>query len=277
MARLCINPATTMPTDFVTDVRAYSAAGFEAMELWLDKVERYLEQGHDLRETATLLRDQGLATPAACAQGNLLLPQGAERAAALDQLRRRLEILQALGCPVLIVPAEALPQPVPRPVASLYEMAAAHLAGACELARPFGVSLALEFIKGARLAGTPLTAQEIVARSGQGNAGVLFDTFHFYAGYGKMEDLEKLDGRRLLFVHVNDAPGSIPREALTDRDRVLPGEGVFPLAAIVERLRRVGYAGHYSLELFNEQIWAEDPFTAAARAHRAMLAQIGEG
>lgn len=275
MPRLCINPATTMTTDFPTDVHAYSAAGFRAMELWLSKVERYLEVGHSPAQVAVLLRDHGLRAPAACAQGNLLLSQGEERRKVLDELRRRLEVLEATGCPLLVVPAEALPQPVPRPAAPLYERVVDAFAEACDVAGPYGVSLALEFIKGPRLAGTPLTAQEIVRRSGRPNAGVLFDTFHFYAGYGKLEDVERLEVARLLFVHVNDVPGSVPREALTDKDRVFPGEGVFPLAAIFERLRRVGYAGYYSLELFNDDVWAEDPFVAARRAYENLVEHLG--
>ena len=275
MAHLCVNPATTMPTDFPTDVRAYSAAGFRAMELWLPKVERYLEAGHGVAEAADLLRDHGLRAPAACAQGNLLLSTGAARQEALDELRRRLEIMQATGCPILVVPAEALPQPLPRPVAPLYERAVAGFAEACDVARPYGVSLALEFIKGPRLAGTPLTAQEIVVRSERENAGVLFDTFHFYAGYGKLEDVERLDGRRLLFVNVNDALGSVPREALTDKDRVLLGAGVFPLAAIFGRLRALGYAGCYSLELFNDDVWEQDPFAVARQAYQLMVDYFG--
>ena len=275
MARLCVNPATTMPSDFATDVRAYSAAGFRAMELWLAKVERYLAEGGSLAAAASLLREHGLRAPAACSQGDLMLSEGEERRRSLDELRRRLEILAAIGCPTLIVVAEALPQPLPRPLDSLYARAAAGLAEACDLARPYGVSLALEFIKGPRLAGTPLTAQEIARRAERENAGVLFDTFHFYAGYGKLEDLERLDGRRVLFVHVNDAPGSFPREALSDKERVFLGEGGFPLAAIFQGLRRAGYAGYYSLELFNDEVWALDPFAAARRAYANMVERLG--
>ena len=271
MTRFCINPATTMTTDFVTDLRAYALAGFKATELWLAKVDRYVESGHSWAEVGTLLRDHGLAAPAACAQGNLLIPAADDRQTFLDALARRLEALAIVGCPILIVPSEPLPQPLPRPVASLYEQAVANFAEACDLARPYGVSLALEFIKGPRLVGTPLTAQDIVIRSGRDNAGVLFDTFHFYAGYGKQEDLLHLDRRHLLFVHVNDAPGDVPREALTDKDRVLPGVGSFPLTAVLRRLQDLSYDGYYSLELFNDDLWAADPIRVAQQAYQSLV------
>lgn len=275
MAKFCVNPATTMPTDFATDVRAYSAAGFRAMEIWLAKVEKFLESGQPLSAVAALLKDHGLTAPSACAQGDLLIAADEARAKALESLRRRLDICQSLGCPTLIVPSEPLPQPAPRPVAPLYDLAVENLAAACDIARPYGVRLALEFIKGPRLLGTPLTAQAIARRTGRANAGVLFDTFHFYAGYGKLEDLDALDGSRVFFVHVNDATGDVPREALTDKERVFIGEGVFPLPAILAKLRWIGYAGHYSLELFNEAAWADDPFAVARRAYANLTEFLG--
>jgi 2-keto-myo-inositol isomerase len=276
--RLCINPATTMTSDLTTDVRAYATAGFRAMELWLPKVERYLQDGGSLTGVATLLADHGLQAAAADAgQENLLLSQGTERRKALDVVRRQLEILQATGCPVFVVPSEEVPQPLPCPVGSLYELAAANFAEACDVARPYGVSLALEFVggHGTRLVATPLTAQELVLRCGRENAGVVFDTFLFYTGCGKMEDIQQLNATSLLIVHVNDAPASVPREALADRDRVLPGDGVFPLAAIFEHLERLGYSGRYSCELFNEELWSEDPVTVAQRAYSAMVKFVG--
>lgn len=275
MPRLCINPATTMTTDFAIDLRAFAGAGFRATELWLTKLERFLDDGHTLAEARRLLDDSGLAPLAACAQGNLLLSEGEERQAALENLRRRADLLATLGCPLLIVPSEPLPQPLPRPIHPLYARAAENLAEAADLARPAGVNLAVEFIKGPRLAGTPLTAQELVARAERPNVSLLFDTFHFYAGYGKLEDLAALDTTRLSFVHVNDAPATIPREALADPDRVFPGEGVFPLAAIVAQLQARGYRGAYSLEIFNQAVWAEDPFFAARRAYASLISLLG--
>lgn len=275
MTRLCINPATTMPSDLVTDVRAYSAAGFRAMELWLDKVDRHIAAGHSLTEVASLLKDNGLVAPAACSQGNLYIAAGDERRQALDQLRRKLDTMQALNCPTLIAHSDALPTPQPRPIAPLYDLAVANFAEACDIAKPYGVRLAIEFIKGARVLGTPLTAQDVATRAGRDNGGVLFDTFHFYAGFGKLEDIDKLDGKRVFFVHVNDADSSVPREALTDKDRVFLGEGCFPLGPILDSLKKIGYDGYYSIELFNDDVWAMEPFAAARKAYQNVVEFLG--
>ncbi|HUX88190.1 MAG TPA: TIM barrel protein, partial [Chloroflexota bacterium] len=85
-----------------------------------------------------------------------------------------------------------------------------------------------------------------------------------------------LDLKHLLFVHINDAPGTLPREALTDKDRVLPGTGNFPLASIIRGLRDQGYAGYYSLELFNDDLWATDPFRVAQQAYQSLIEYLGQ-
>ncbi len=50
-----------------------------------------------------------------------------------------------------------------------------------------------------------------------------------------------------------------PREFAADGDRILPGDGDFPLGPIVNRLREIGYAGCVSVELMNPAIWQIPP------------------
>jgi sugar phosphate isomerase/epimerase len=45
-----------------------------------------------------------------------------------------------------------------------------------------------------------------------------------------------------------------------DEDRVLPGDGIADLPRVIANLRAIGYCGPLSLELFNRQLWLEDPF-----------------
>ena len=86
------------------------------------------------------------------------------------------------------------------------------------------------------------------------NAGVCLDAFHFYKGPSKSEDLERLTTANLFHVQVCDVAG-VPRELMTDSDRVMPGDGDFRLAPLVARLKAINYAGAVSLELFNPTLW----------------------
>jgi len=100
--KLAINPATTMPAAFEEDVVAYSEAGFRAMEIWLGKVDRYLEKGHTVRDAKRLMADCGLAAAGACFCGLTFSGDENERKS-LEELGSRLEMCEALGAKALVV------------------------------------------------------------------------------------------------------------------------------------------------------------------------------
>lgn len=260
--RACINEATTMTTDFETDLRAYSAAGFKAVELWLDKARQYVEK-NSVAQARRLLRELGLQPISACAQGGLMLAEGEDRAQVLAEFRRNLALCEALEAPKMIAFAGRTGQPSE----VVYERMAANLREAAGIAAEYDVSLAIEFIKGHPILGSLPTALALARRAACPNVGVLFDFFHFYAGLSKVEDLDALAPGDLMFVHVNDAP-PLPREMLTDAHRVWLGEGCFPLAAFRRQLERVGYADGVSIELFHRDTWAQDPYEVARKAFR---------
>jgi len=141
----CLSQATTLATPFEADVATYGDAGWPALELWLTKLETFLES-HEIGEARTRLADAGVRGVAAAVQGGLLLSSGAERAEHWDHFRRRLAWLEALGVPVLVVGPDfhgAIAE-------GEISRAAASLAEAAELASRHGVRLALEFQRGQR-------------------------------------------------------------------------------------------------------------------------------
>ena len=109
----CISQATTLSTPFEADLTAYARGGWTAVELWLTKLETYLES-HSVAEARRLLDDQGLEPVAASFQGGLLLTRGDEREAHWDHFRRRLSLLQELEVPLLIVAADFTRELAPR-------------------------------------------------------------------------------------------------------------------------------------------------------------------
>ncbi len=50
-----------------------------------------------------------------------------------------------------------------------------------------------------------------------------------------------------------------PFKELQDSNRVLPGQGFFNLEGFFSKLKSIGYDKWISLELFNEQLWQENP------------------
>ena len=54
-----------------------------------------------------------------------------------------------------------------------------------------------------------------------------------------------------------------PLEQLKDSDRVIPGKGFFKLDSFFDKLKSKGYDKWLSIELFNEQLWTENPYKVA--------------
>jgi sugar phosphate isomerase/epimerase len=247
--QIAINEATTMNASFREDIAAYAAAGFEAVELWLDKVAKYAEK-NSLEDARRLLTDNGVEAVGACFHAGIMLTDGQDRSGALDALKRKLEICQALGAPTLIVcpdgPGEELK-------AAHYDAAAEGLAEAADIALGYDVSLGIEFIQGHPFVGTAVTAAEMADKTGRDNVGVLFDTFHFYVGASKVVNIQQV-ADRVSFVHLNDCR-KMPVELAQDSDRTFPGEGMFPLPRILGELQAGGYDGYISLELFDQDVW----------------------
>jgi 4-hydroxyphenylpyruvate dioxygenase len=103
---------------------------------------------------------------------------------------------------------------------------------------------------------------QLIAGCGEPNVGVNLDVFHFYKGPSKFEDLDVLTCNNLAFVQVSDVSG-VPRELMTDADRVLPGDGDFRLRPIIDKLAAIGYDGYVSLELMNPVLWQLKPSQVA--------------
>jgi len=245
----CISEAVTLPRSFAEDVNDFAAAGCTAMEVWLTKLEQHLES-HSAADTRKLIVDKGLQLAAGAYQGGLLLSQGEQRRAHYDHFRRRLELCQAFGIPLLLVVADF----VDKVDATALERAVVSLRQAAQWAAGFGVRLALEFRGTNTFCASLDTALALVAQCAEPNVGVNFDVFHYYTGPSKFEDLELLTPANLAFVQMCDVAG-VPRELATDADRVLPCDGDFRLTAIVDRLRAIGYDGYVSLELMNPTLW----------------------
>ena len=55
--KLCISQATTMSTPFEGDLDAYALAGWSSVELWLTKLEAFV-QGRSIGEAQALLDDR---------------------------------------------------------------------------------------------------------------------------------------------------------------------------------------------------------------------------
>jgi 2-keto-myo-inositol isomerase len=254
---LCISQATTLQAPFADDIAAFGDVGWPAAELWLTKLEKYLESA-TVEDVRRRLAEKKVRPVAAAYQGGLLLSQGEQRKAHFDHFRRRLELCQAVGIPTLLVAADY----APKVDARAWQRAVVSLKQAGQWAAAFDVRLAFEF-RGTDAFCTSLdTALGLVDAAGEPNIGVCLDVFHYYKGPSKADDLAGLTRENLAFVQISDVAG-VPRELMTDADRVMPGDGEFRYDAVFAALKRIGYDGPVSLELMNPVLWGMKPTQVA--------------
>ena len=91
------------------------------------------------------------------------------------------------------------------------------------------------------------------------------DVFHMIRGGGSIDDLLTIPGDRLASFHINDVPADPDPSTQTDADRVMVGDGIADLPRVIANLRAIGYRGPLSLELFNRDLWVQDPSEVVRR------------
>ena len=261
---VCMHETTSERFDFRTAMEGYAKAGIRAVEPSLVKVREFAQK-ESAAAARRLLDDLGLKAMSSSNQVGLPEP-GDARARSLEDLKWKCELAQAIGCDRIVAPSAGTGQYTEDD----YKRGADNLREAADIARPFGVSIMLEFTRTSRFAASLPTALRLVREAKHSNVRLMMDTYHFWAGISKFEDLDLLRDGELHHLHFEDVPADPPREILGQPNRVFPGEGIAPLARIVEALKRKHYAGAASLEMFNPAIQAMDPYQVAVRARAAI-------
>jgi sugar phosphate isomerase/epimerase len=115
--------------------------------------------------------------------------------------------------------------------------AEADLVELCDLAKPLGMAMALEFVSFSNL---PTLAEtiDLVRTSGRDNVVVLIDLLHFHSSREPVSLLSEVHPDRIRYVHVCDAPAEVPASPddlrrIAREGRLLPGEGGIDVAGIL--------------------------------------------
>lgn len=120
------------------------------------------------------------------------------------------------------------------------ERAIARFARLCDLARPLGIFVSLEFPHWTET-GNLAEATRVVRAANRSNGGILIDMLHFGRSDSSLDDLAALPREWLRFAHVCDATKEVPAtmEGIirTARDeRLFPGEGGIDVRGILARM-----------------------------------------
>ncbi len=270
-----LNGATTMKADLATDIRAAHLAGFQLLEIWAAKLRVFLKTSHvsDLNE---LFEQCGVKPLSINSIEHITFRSARDYAGIKTECEELSSIASALGCPYIVVVPGRLPEKPPSR-AEIIDESVRVLRDLAGTAEGHGVGLAFEFLGQTDCSVQRLDlANEIVGRVARRNVGLVIDSFHFYAGGSSIEMIDALDPERLFIFHINDAE-DLPRGALQDSHRLLPGSGILPLKQMLKAFKRIGYDRVTSVEIFRPEYWERDPFELAQEAKEAVEKLLTSG
>ncbi|MCL4544996.1 MAG: sugar phosphate isomerase/epimerase [Chloroflexi bacterium] len=112
----------------------------------------------------------------------------------------------------------------------------------------------------------------LLDEAGAANVGITLDSYHWYAAGDTLETIQQTPAQRIVLLHINDAK-NVPKDELVDNDRLLPGEGVIPLAAWLDVIKSTGFDGFAGLEVLGPRLAGMDA-DACARIGIASLERL---
>lgn len=265
---VCMHEISSGTFDFRSAMEGYAKAGVRAVEVVLAKAREFAEKdspGRNLTVARKLLDDLGLKAASSSNHVGAIEPNP-DRATNLDDLRAKCELAQILGADKIVT----IPAMTTKPTEDDYKRGVDNVREAADVSAKYNVALAIEFSKFFTFANTLSTAVTFVRNANHPHVRLMIDTYHFWIGPSKFEDLELLRDGDLAHMHFEDTPREPVRELLEQRHRVLPGAGVAPLKRIVEAVKRKKYAGALSVELMDPSFQAMDPYQLATKVRAAV-------
>ncbi len=242
---------------------AIANAGYAGAEVF----ENDLLSSHlSAREVGALMADLGLACtmfqPFRDLEG---LPEP-QRARAFDRLERKFDVMGDLGTDLLLVCSSCSPlasDDRARMMADLHE--------AATRAAARGLRISYEALAWGRHVNDHREAWGLVRDIDHPALGLVLDSFHSLARRIPSSSIGDIRPDKLFIVQVADAP-------LMDMDhlgwsrhfRCMPGQGELPLDDWADAIRRIGYQGYWSLEIFNDRFRAGSASGVAVDGYRSL-------
>jgi sugar phosphate isomerase/epimerase len=253
---LSIHQNTSARAGYRASLEGWSRAGIKYVELTPQLLDEFLKTD-SLAAARRVLTDLGL-TPVSCTCGAGIWEPNPNRATALENMKKRCEMLSALGLPRTY----ATTTTTQKFTADDYKTGVANMREAGDIAKQFNMIVMAEFVRTSTFIATLPTLLKMTREAAHPNMHPMLDCYHFWSGNNKLEDLDLLRPGDIAHVHFQDVP-DMPRELLDNATRLIPGDGVSPLVKILRKLAEKGYAGQLSVELFAPKFQQADPFEVA--------------
>jgi sugar phosphate isomerase/epimerase len=270
--RYGLNTATLMgqKLSIVEEVEIASRAGYQAIEPWVRELDQYVKSGGNLKDLGKRLSDRGLRVESAIDFFEWIVDDDAKRKAGLENARRGMDMVRQIGGTRIAAPPAGATNRTDLPLLTVAHRYRALLDVGAEI----GVVPQVEVWGFSKTLNRLGDAAYVAIESGHEKACILADVYHLYKGGSGFGGVHLLGGESMHVLHMNDYPAEPPRATISDEHRVYPGEGVAPLKTLLRDLRRIGFRGVLSLELFNREYWKRDALAVARTGLEKMRAVV---
>ncbi len=188
--------------------------------------------------------------------------------AGIEQMKREMEMLAQIGCKRTAAPPIGATE---NPVLDLKKVTERYRT-ILELGDKTGVVPQLEMWGFSKNLSQVSDVMYAAIESGHPSARVLLDIFHLYKGGSSIDTLPLINNSAIEILHVNDYPANLSASAITDADRIYPGDGAGPIRRVLQILKNPGRPLIISCEVFNKNYYSQDTLQVAKTALAKMKA-----
>jgi len=256
--RLSLNQKTVNGCTLPEAVAACVRAGVPSIGVWREPLH---EVGVDAG--AALIAEAGLRVSSLCRGGFFTAP---DRAEVLADNRRAIDETAALAADCLVLVVGGLPEGS-RDLPAARARVADVLAELVPYAADHGVRLALEpmnplYCADRGVLSTLGQALDLAEPHDPAVVGVVVDTFHVWWDPDVERQIARAAGRIASF-QVCDWITPLPADTLLARGMM--GDGHIDFRHLAGLVAKAGYTGDVEVEIFNADLWREDPDVVLAR------------
>ncbi len=267
---LAMHQNTSRGAGYRGSLEGWARAGIRHVELNNGLLDSFLEND-SLSAARSILTDNGL-TPVSAAAGlpDLWIP-GPDREESLERWRRYCDLFSGLGLQRIYSSASTSR----RITAEEFAETPAAIRETAGIAAEYGLTSMVEFLRTSTHLATLTSSLQVIRESGAPTMSPMIDFFHFWSGLSKLQDLDLLEPGELAHAHFQDLLDA-PRELTDNSYRIIPGDGIAPVVAILRKLAEKRYTGALSVELFRPEYVNGDPFEVATEIRRKCEAVMQE-
>lgn len=243
---------------------AIAAAGFKAVEIFENDLTSFDRSPREIRAMADALGLQiAVYQPFRDFEG---MPDDL-RAKTFARAERKFDLMQELGCDLLMVCSNVSPQSI-----GGIDRAARDLRELAERAAARGMRVGFEALAWGRHINDYRDAWEAVRRADHPALGLVLDSFHVLSRGTDLNAMRSIPGDRIFLVQLADAPKlDMDYLSWSRHFRSFPGQGELPVIDFMRALQTTGYDGLVSLEIFNDEFRAGAARRVATDGRRSLI------